>query len=349
VKLTVKPQGIEAYITLAGGPSGGPLATQRFQASVTESQQGSASTVQVGAAYASGFVRFTYNCTTNCVNPAAYIPAGTIVTNAGSFGYATQVDATISGSTGTASVAIRATGLGASWNSPPETLTTIVSSNRYGHDLTVTNPSAISGGADGRLAQVIQQSDYDVVRNALTAKVNNELGAALFASSKGSLYAGDSQVAYTVTSDHAVGDETPSFTITVSGIVGASAFSEGQANAILMAALKAKVPPGYELTQDRVQIIFHGRQVAVPRTDVMNTGTDVLLTGQADGFMIPALSPQSVRSQIKGLRPADAVKSLESTAPGCRVEIQVSPASIPWLPFIADHIAVTVVVEPARH
>jgi hypothetical protein len=348
VKLTVKPQGIEAFVTLAGGPSGGALPTQRFEASVTESQQGSASTVQVGAAYASGFVRFTYNCTTNCISPAAYMPAGTIVTNAGSFGYATQGDATINASSGTASVAVRATGLGATWNSAPETLTTIVSSNRYGHDLTVTNPAAISGGADGRLAQVIQQSDYDVVRNALTAKVNNELGLALFASSKGSLYAGDSQVAYTVTSDHAVGDETPSFTITVSGTVGASAFSESQANAILLAALKAKVPPGYELTNDRVQIIFHGRQVAVPRTDVMNTGTDVVLAGQADAFVIPALTPQLLRSQIKGLSADSAARSIQRMAPGSRVEIRVSPAAMPWLPFIGEHIAVTVVVEPAR-
>lgn len=348
VKLTVKPQGIEVWVALAGGPGGGALPTQRFQASVTESQQGSASTVQVGAAYASGFVRFTYNCTTNCVNPAAYIPAGTIVTNAGSFGYATQGDATINGSTGTASVAVRATGLGANWNSAPETLTTIASDNRYGHDLTVTNPAEISGGADGRLAQVIQQSDYDVVRNALTAKVNNELGAALFASSQGRLYSGDSQVAYSVTSDHGVGDETPTFTIKMTGTVGASAYSESQANVILLAALDAKVPPGYELTKDRVQIIFHGRQVAVPSLDVMDTGTDVLVTGQVDAFVIPALSPESVRSQIKGLSPDSAARSLRSRAPGSRVEIRVSPAAMPWLPFIADHIAVTVVVEPAR-
>ncbi len=347
VTLSVKPQSIEAIVALAGGQSGGSLPTQRFQAGVTERQRGTASTVQVGAAHASGFVRFTYSCTTNCVNPEAVVPAGTVVTNARSFGYATQGDATINGSTGTALVGVVATGLGASWNSAPETLTTIISYNRYGQDLTVTNPSAISGGADGRLTQVIQQSDYDVVRNALTVKVNNELGLALFANAKGSLYVGDSQVAYTVTSDHNVGDETPSFTVEVSGTIGATAFSESQANAILMAALKAKVPPGQELTKDRVQFIFQGRQVG-PNSDVLITGTDVLVTGKADGFVIPSLSPQSVRSQIKGLSLADAARSLQRTAPGSRVEIRVSPAASPWLPFIADHIAVTVVVEPAR-
>jgi hypothetical protein len=348
VKLTVKPQSIEVIVTLAGGQSAGALPTQRFQASVTESQQGFASTVQVGAAYASGFVRFTYNCATNCVNANAVMPAGTVVTNPGSFGYATLGVATINASKGSAVVAVRATGLGASWNSAPETLTTIVSNNPYGHDLMVTNPSAISGGADGRLARVIQQSDYDVVRNALTDKVNNELGAALYANSKGSLYVGDSQVAYTVTSDHAVGDETPSFTIKVFGTVGATAFSESQANAMLLAALRAKVPPGQELTNDHVQFIFQGRQVVGPNPDVLVTGTDVLVTGKADGFVIPALTPQSLRSQVKGLSPAEAMRSIERTAPGSRVEIQVSPAGMPRLPYIADHIAVTVVVEPAR-
>ena len=348
VKVTVKPKSFEVIMTLAGGPSGGPLSTQRFQASVTESQQGVASTVQVAAAYASGFVQFTYKCTTNCVNPEAQIPAGTLVANPGSFDYATAVDATIAAASGTAIVPVRATGLGAGWNSAPNTLTSIVSNNPYGHDLRVTNPSAISGGADGHLAHVIQQSDFDVVRNALTAKVNDELGKALYANSKGSLYVGDSQVAYTVTSDHIVGDETAAFTIKVAGTVGASAFSESQANAILLAELKAKLPPGQELTNDRIQYIFQGRQVGTPNPDVMDTGTDVVVTGKADAFVIPSVTTQSLSSQIKGLTPDEATRSIERTAPGSRIEIQISPAAMPWLPLIADHIAVTVVAVPAR-
>src|SRR4029077_3175584 len=254
--------------------------------------------------------------------------------------YTTQVDATISGSTGTALVAVRATGLGAGWNSAPETVTTIVSDNRYGHDLTVTNPSAISGGADGRLAQVIQQSDYDVVRNALTVKVNNELGAALWANSHGKYYVGDPQAVITATSDHAVGEEAPSFTITMSGTLSATTFSESQAKAIILGSFNAGVPPGQELTNDPVQIIYQSHQVG--------PDAGVLVTGRADGFVIPKLSPESVRSQIKGLSPGDAVRSLQRTAPGSRVEIRVSPAAMPWLPFIADHISVTVVVGPAR-
>lgn len=348
VNLTLEPHSVETIVTLAGGPSGGPLPIQRFKASATESQQGFASTVQVGAAYASGYVRFTYNCTVSCVDPGAFVPAGTLVANSQSMTYATQANAAISSSPGTMLVSVRATGVGASWNSAADTVTTITSSFPHTGDLTVTNPSAISGGADGRLAHVIQPSDYDVVRDALTTKVINELGAELYATSKGGQYAGDSQPVYTVTSDHSIGDETPSFTITVSGTIGATAFSPDQANAILLAALKAAVPPGQELTKDPVQFIFQGRQVANPNPDVLVTGDDVLLTGKADGFAIPAVTPESLRSQIRGFSPAEAMRSIQHEAPGSRVEIRVSPTAMPFLPLIADHIAVTVVREPAR-
>ena len=247
VTISVPRQNLEALVTLAGGPGGGTLATERFQASATESQKGSASTIQV----------------------------------------------------------------------------------------------------DGRSAQVIQQSDYDAVLNALTVKVTNELGAGLLTNSRGKFYVGDSQPDVTATSDHKVGDETASFTIKVSGAIGASAFSIDDANVILLAALKAKVPHGEELTDDPVQFIFQGRQVG-SNADVLATGNDVLVTGKADGYVVSKLSPQSLKSQIRGLSPTDAASSLERNAPGSRVEIRTSPAAMPWLPVMADHISLTVVVEPAR-
>src|SRR5260370_18460477 len=47
VKLSVARQSIEVYVTLSGGPTGGPLKTRRFNASVTDSHRGPASTVQL--------------------------------------------------------------------------------------------------------------------------------------------------------------------------------------------------------------------------------------------------------------------------------------------------------------
>jgi len=336
VKLSVPRQSIEAYVTLSGGSTGGPLTTQRMQVNITESQQGTASTVQISPTYASGQVVF--RCSPACQRAPVTIAQGQLITTARSLGYATQEPATITTTTGEATVTVRAVSPGADWNADIGTLTIIADNSDSG--LKVTNPVAIAGGASARSAQVIQPSDYDTVRNALNVKVTNELGVALFANANGTDYVGDPWSIITVTSDHAVGDETPSFTIKTTGTEGATAFSESQANAIMLAALMAKVPPGQELTNDRIQYIYQSHQVA--------PNADVLVTGKADGFVVPKLSPQALRTQIRGLSPAEATRSLQRSEPGSQVEIRISPSWVPWLPIIEDHISLTVVVEQAR-
>ncbi len=334
VKLSVARQSIEVYVTLSGGPTGGPLKTRRFNASVTDSQRGAASTVQLSPTYASGLVVF--RCSPACQRAPVVMAPGQLITTAGALTYATQEPATITTNTGMATVTVRAALPGAAWNAGIDSLTTIAGNSDSG--LEVTNPAAIAGGADARSAQVIQQSDYDAVNRALTDKVNHELGVALFATAHGTDYVGDPWPVITSTSDHAVGDETPSFMINMSAADGATAFFEADANSIMLAALKARVPPGEELTDDPVQYIYQSNQVA--------PNADVIVTGKADGLILP--TPQSVRSLIRGLSPAEATRSLQRMAPGSRVEIRISPAELPWLPIIADHISVTVVVAPPR-
>jgi hypothetical protein len=334
VKLSVARQSIEAYVTLSGGPTGGALRTRRFNASVSDSQLGTASTVQLSPTYASGLVVF--RCSPACQQVPITIAQGRLITTSNALGYATQEPATITTNTGSATVSVRAALPGAAWNAGIDSLTTIAGNSDSG--LKVTNPAAIAGGADERSSQVIQQSDYDAVNKALTDRVNHELGVALFAAARGTDYVGDPWPVITTTSDHAVGDETPSFTIKMSAADGATAFFESDANSIMLAALKAKVPPGEELTNDPVQYIYQSNQVAP------NAG--VIVTGKADGLILP--TPQSVRSLIRGLSSAEAARSLQRVAPGSRVEIRISPAELPWLPIIADHISVTVLVEPPR-
>jgi hypothetical protein len=325
VKLSVPPQPVGAFATLSNLP------TQRIAADITESQQGTASTVQIGPTDATGLVVFS--CSPGCQKAPITIAQGTIVTTAKSLGYTTQAPATISTTTGSATVGVRATSPGAAWNADANTLTIIPNYTDPG--LKVTNPAAIAGGTNARSAQVIQQSDYDAVRDALNVKVTNELGAALHINAHGMLYVGDPQPVILVTSDHSVGEEVPSFTITVSGKIGATAFDGSQAKAMMLAALQAKIPAGQELTNDPVQIIYQAQQV----------GPDVFVSAKADGLVIPKLSPESVRTQIRGLSPAEAARSLQRLAPGSLVEIRIAPAAAPFLPIIADHISVTVIVE----
>ena len=332
VKLSVPPQSVGALVSLSG-PQSGALPTQHIQANITESQQGTASTVQISATYAAGQVVFS--CSPACQRAPVVIAQGQLITTAKSLGYATQAAATITTTTGSATVTVRATSPGAAWNADLDTLTNIVNNSDSG--LKVTNPAPIAGGVNPRSAQVIQQSDYDTVRSALTVKVTNELGAALNVNAQGMLYVGDPQPVITVTSDHNVGDETPSFTITMTGTIGGTAFVESQAKAIMMAALRAKIPPGQELTSDPVQIIYQ----AVPAS----AGGDVVVIGKAVGYIVPKLSRDSLSAQIRGLSPTEAAKSLQRTAPGSLVEIRISPAVAPFLPLLTNHISVTVIVE----
>lgn len=327
VKVSVPEQSLGTQVTLTSLP------TQRIQANITESQQGTASTVQISPTYASGQVVFS--CSPACQRAPLVMGQGQLITTAKSLGYATQAPATITTTTGSATVSVRATSPGAAWNADPDTLTIIANNSDSG--LKVTNPAAIAGGANARSAQVIQQSDFDTVRSALTVKVTNELGAALNVNAQGSLYVGDPQPVITFTSDHNVGAETPSFTITMTGTIGATEFSESQAKAIMMAALQAKIPPGHELTSDPVQIIYQSQPAG--------SNGDVVVIGKAVGLVVPKLSAQSLSSQIRGLSPAEAAKSLQRTAPGSLVEIRISPSVAPLLPIFAEHISVQVILE----
>jgi hypothetical protein len=68
------------------------------------------------------------------------------------------------------------------------------------------------------------------------------------------------------------------------------------------------------------------------------------------GYVTTKLSTDTLRARIRGLSSADARRSLQRDVPGGTVEIRISPVSpvaVPWMPLIAEHITVTVVVQPA--
>jgi hypothetical protein len=330
VKLSVPPQRVVAAVTISG------VQTERIHAGVTDSQQGTASTVITNPTYASGQVVF--NCSPACKQAPLTIPQGTLITTAKSLGYSTQSAVEITTTTGSSAlVGVRATSPGAAWNADQNTLTTLAGSPDA--NLHVTNPAAISGGTNPHSAQIIQQSDFDAVRNALNAKVSDELAAALKFNAHGMSYVVDGVPVINLVSDHSVGDETPTFTITMTGTMGGVAFSDTEALAQLRFALEAQIPASEELTSDPLQAVY---QLGQP-----NANGDVSITAKASGFAIPKLSQQSVRSQIRGLTPAQAARALQRKAPGSLIEIRISPSAMPWLPLVMDHISVKVVVEPA--
>jgi hypothetical protein len=338
VKLSVPPQKLGATATLSGSQTGGDLKTQHIEATATKSLDGNAMTVFIEPKYATGQVVFKYSCKSgNCQTRAITIAAGALVNSATLLGYATQADAVVKPPTWTATVAVRATSPGTAWNTAKNTITTL--NNNTLPDMHVSNPAAITGGTDGRSAPVIQQSDWDAVVNLLTPMVSDALEGALKAEAPDMSFIDNGPPLMTVTSDHKVGDFTRTFTITMTGRVGATAFSNADAVRLIRSALDAKIPPDQELTKDQVQITWQILQTS--------PNGDITVNGTALGFITPKLSTDTLRARIRGLSPTEARKSLERAVPGSTVEIHVSPGLLPWLPLIGEHINLSVVVLPA--
>ncbi|HEY8633629.1 MAG TPA: baseplate J/gp47 family protein [Candidatus Dormibacteraeota bacterium] len=334
VKLSVPPQKLVATATLTGGQTSGDLKTQHIEATVTEAQGGTASTVLVVPTFATG--RVVFSCAGCGSSVIVEVQTGTLVTNINSLGYATLGAATVT-RTRQATVAVRATATGSAWNTGKATITGI--DNSPNNNLRVTNPSAISGGSDVHPAQAIQQTDFDAVRSALALKVTAALGVALKAKAVQMTYIADGPPSLTVISDHKVGDQVPTFTMTMTGTIGATAFSDSDARALMSSALAAQVPPGQQLTTDPVDITWEAQQAG--------PNGAVTVKGSAVGYVAPTVSTNTLRATIRGFNPADARRSLERAVPGSTAEIRISPFEVPWLPLIAEHISITVLVQPA--
>ncbi|HZK74106.1 MAG TPA: hypothetical protein VFD88_08905 [Clostridia bacterium] len=107
----------------------------------------------------------------------------------------------------------------------------------------------------------------------------------------------------------------------------------------MRAAFEAKVPQGQHLTNDSIQVTW--------KATGANANGDVTLAGTVVRFVSPKVSTNALRAQIRGLSPAEARKRLERDVPGSKAMISISPVAVPWLPLIADHISLTVLVRPA--
>jgi hypothetical protein len=333
VKLSVIPQRLSTDVTISGGLSGFDLRTTQLQAALTESQTIPTSTVPIAATPAIGQVVFA--CSPACAGGYT-VPTSTVVATAKGVQYQTQSSVTIPATGPADPVTVRATLPGPAGNTATATVTVIVS--HLQSNVHVTNPNAITGGADARNAMVVQQSDFDAGRAALIARVTSDLDAKLSAQASGLSYATSGPPTFNTTSDFNVGDETPHFTITVMGLERAVAFSQLEADALLRNALEHKIPAGYQLTPDPVLTNY--------RIEAASPTGEVTIDGSATGYLIPRLSTETLKGQLRAATLSAARSRLQLAAPGSTVDIHITPVAWPWLPMIADHISLDVILEP---
>jgi hypothetical protein len=329
VKLVVPASKLVANVTMKGGPHGQDLVTTTILADISDSQQGTASTIPVLATLATGQVVFT--CSPCSTSPTP-IPFGTTVSTTAGVHYDVG-SGEVSAAHPSLAVAAHALVSGKTGNTAANTVTVI---DKPIANVKVTNPQPFAGGTDATTNQVIQQADLDKVRLELTAKVSQDLDAALKAQAEGLNYLTDGQPTLTVTTDHKVGDQVATFNMTIAAKLSAIAFSQAQADLIMRNALDKSLPKKYQLTADPIQTVY---QVQKP-----SANGDIAIKGTGTGVMVPNVTAGELKARIRGMRVDAARQQLQLLAPGTTVDISVKP-SIPWLPVLQDHINLTIVVE----
>jgi hypothetical protein len=336
VTLLVPAQKVEAKVTLTGSPGSGDLPTQKLSVKVTDTLAGSSSPATISN-YAIGLVVFTFHspCRQQCGGgPLVRVAAIADVSTAAGVHYTTLADTGVF-STTSPPIPVVATVAGPAGNTGAGTIV------RFGSvptDMTVTNPWATIGGSS-RDSHVITESDFEAVERAVITKAFNDANKAMRAKAKGLGYALVGQPTSTEESSDTVGDETETFTITVTAYMDAVGFSDSTARSRIRSAVLAQVPSDQQRTRDSIETDY--------KIDRLTAGGDVTVTGTGVAFVIPKISTQSLQWRIASMDVGRASVELRQDVPGAAVRIQVWPAGMSRLPVLPGNITFKIEVLPA--
>ncbi|HKW60222.1 MAG TPA: baseplate J/gp47 family protein [Candidatus Dormibacteraeota bacterium] len=319
VRLPVRPVSVET--TVDGSRDSGYFPTRPVTVMVSDTMRSTASSATVGT-YATGEVVFLWlsRCGGSC--PTLRVPSGFQVQTDSGIVYRTLREVLFNGSSASPPVRVRAEVAGPSGNVPAHAITRTRVAPGY---MAVDNGKPISGGTS-RQTHVVLQSDFDSVLTALVGRLQSEVQSAMVLNAGDLVFEEDTSPRYTYTSDHAVGDETPLFTVTMTATLNANGFSDRQARALIAGALRSHVGP--------VQVSY--------TIERLSDDGDVRLHGTATGFTVPTPDPQPWQRRLASLRVDQARAELLRAFPGAQVDIRTWGA--PWLPAAPTRIAV--VFEP---
>jgi Baseplate J-like protein len=318
----------------------GTLQLGRLLNSLTLSQSQTEPTTGKGhqvAKQANGVVTFY-----NGLFTGQTIAQGTILTGADGIQVITDREAVIPAANppvfGQATVSAHATSPGTRGNIPAYEINQACCANA----VLVKNTTAFTGGQNERDFSTVRQEDIHTVSTAEIPRLRQEMQSAL----QGQLLPFEQLQLFpctpTVTSDHRIGQEAPTITVTVSEICSAAAYNTAEldrkATGLLSRLAVTKAGTAYSL--------FGNIQVRV--TQAMTTHTPpplVFLSFHAQGTWIYALSgatQQQIKSMIAGKTKQEALQILASL-PG------VERTSISWgdesrLPKNTGYLHITLVI-----
>ena len=314
---------VAAATTLTGDRGSGQVPTRYVTAKVTESLRRVSSPMTVST-YATGYVVFvsTNPCTKLCYGEFQ-LPVGFDVATPAGVHYATQAEADFPLLGSSRLIPIKADVPGPSGNASAGTVS--VNSNPY---LLVSNPQPVTGGSN-RIAPVVQQQDYDSALADLSGAIASDVTMVLRAQAPSMLFVPAGSSATTVTSDHAIGDETPTFTLTETLSVAVNAYSDTRVRQLLKANLVTTLPRGEVLAPWSLRTDY--------TLTTMTDAGELMVVGWAGGDATPAVDSRTMRALIAGRSADQAAAILHAWYPGSTVEIHG------WLPADPDRIKLQIV------
>ncbi len=332
--LTVQGTPVKADITLHGSPGVAAGTTDQFptQAIHGEESQTLPGTAtgqkQVAAVAATGHVTFS----TSCPSCTDLVAKGQMVETDNGTQFVTQQAAHNVTDTNSVTVPITAVVAGAAGNVQGLAVKNI----SYNQDnlLSASNGQPTSGGSDARTATVIQQSDIDNVTTGYLKDATTRVTDTINGKGGGlKLVTVGNGVQSTVTTDHKVGDEVNSFSITVKVVGDALAFDDKAVVALLLGDLHNKIPQGTQLAGTPTQ--------SYDATGATADG-HITVNGHVSGFYTPIFLVSAIRSHLKGMSPTNARAFLQSLPNVLDARVVQSPFGLPWLPLFSSRITVNI-------
>ena len=335
VNISLPAKYVETSTTVMGSSIGGQFQTQRTEVTSTanadHSATGSGST---GGTYATGVVVFSKGCTSGPTCTAAPVPAGWqvchLIQTGGLWCYVLQTAVTCFCGE---SVRVRATHAGSVYNAAANVVTELTWPSPW---VNVTNPAPITGGSDPVSYPIVRQSDVDAATSAARAQLLADLQSALRVQAGGKSYIPDAAPSVSVTSDVVAGAHVGMIHAKASGTLGATTFSFAAVRALIAKALTDQVPAGYRLTDTPLVFDYNVKP--------SGQSGDLIGFGRAAGFEVRTVATDLLRSRLSGLGVSAARKVINDAVPGGQVQINLSPAMLPWLPINAGRISIVVVV-----
>lgn len=310
-------------------------------------------TKQVGTKAAVGNVTFTNNG-----NRLVHVPTGTIISTASGIQFSTEADIVVDvpGSPeNTVEVPVQAVEQGDIGNVaagtitiiPQDSLNTIAKDNTIpasSLSLQVTNGQPTAGGGVGTV-DVIQQQDIDTARSDLHSQAQPAIDAWLKQLSGQGLVGKPSETDQWVNppqNGQAVQNANVPVTLNVTASVLMARNSDVQRTAASQLNAFLQQDSNY-----KNMVVFEDARHPV---NIQPTGTlagdlnSITLQANATALAVPNITQQQVRNDIVGKSPRIAQQYL-SRLPGVQhVNINLSPAFLPWLPLQAERI--NVILQP---